>query len=126
MASGSQLSLQATGPGFSGKCLVSLIVDSLRSRLLGNDYFDDVYIHNGKEKRFEGYSADVFFNEAIRFMSESAKSKKPFMCYLATNTPHGPFWPKEEDRKEIAEVLLSLSSITWIIISKNASLSIWE
>lgn len=27
------------------------------------------------------------------------------MCYLATNTPHGPFWPKEEDRKEIAEVL---------------------
>ena len=71
----------------------------------GNDYFDDVYIHNGKEKRFEGYCADVFFNEAIRFMSESAKSKKPFMCYLATNTPHGPFWPKEEDRKEIAEVL---------------------
>ena len=71
----------------------------------GNDYFDDVYIHNGKEKRFEGYCADVFFNEAMRFMSESAKSKKPFMCYLATNTPHGPFWPKEEDRKEIAEVL---------------------
>ena len=27
------------------------------------------------------------------------------MCYLATNTPHGPFWPKEEDRKEITEVL---------------------
>ena len=71
----------------------------------GNDYFDDVYIHNGKEKRFEGYCADVFFNEAMRFISESAKSKKPFMCYLATNTPHGPFWPKEEDRKEIAEVL---------------------
>ena len=71
----------------------------------GNDYFDDVYIHNGKEKRFEGYCADVFFNEAMRFMSESAKSKKPFMCYLATNTPHGPFWPKEEDRKEITEVL---------------------
>jgi arylsulfatase len=71
----------------------------------GNDYFDDVYIHNGKEKRFKGYCADVFFNEAIRFMSESAKSKKSFMCYLATNTPHGPFWPKEDDRKEIADVL---------------------
>ena len=71
----------------------------------GNDYFDDVYMHNGKEKKFKGYCADVFFDEAKRFMLESAKSKKPFMCYLATNTPHGPFWPKEEDRKVIAEVL---------------------
>ena len=30
--------------------------------------------------------------------------KKPFLCYLATNTT-GPFWPKDEDRKAIAEVL---------------------
>ena len=71
----------------------------------GNDYFDDVYMHNGKEKQFKGYCADVFFDEAKRFMSESAKQKKPFLCYLATNTPHGPFIPKEEDRKAIADVL---------------------
>ena len=71
----------------------------------GNDYFDDVYMHNGKEKQFKGYCADVFFDEAKRFMSESAKKKKPFLCYLATNTPHGPFWPKEKDRKAIAQVL---------------------
>ena len=71
----------------------------------GNDYFDDVYMHNGKEKKFKGYCADVFFDEAKRFMSESAKKNKPFMCYLATNTPHGPFIPKEEDRKVIADVL---------------------
>ena len=71
----------------------------------GNDYFDDVYMHNGKEKQFKGYCADVFFNEAKRFMSESAKKNQPFLCYLATNTPHGPFWPKEEDRKLIADVL---------------------
>ena len=71
----------------------------------GNDYFDDVYVHNGKEKQFKGYCADVFFNEAKRFISESAEKKKPFLCYVATNTPHGPFWPKDEDRKAIAEVL---------------------
>ena len=71
----------------------------------GNDYFDDVYMHNGKEKQFKGYCTDVFFDEAKRFMSESAKQKKPFLCYLATNTPHGPFIPKEEDRKAITEVL---------------------
>jgi len=71
----------------------------------GNDYFDDVYMHNGKEKQFKGYCTDVFFDEAKLFMMESAKKNKPFMCYLATNTPHGPFIPKEEDRKAIAEVL---------------------
>jgi arylsulfatase len=71
----------------------------------GNDYFDDVYIHNGKEKKFKGYCTDVFFDEAKRFIMESAEENKPFMCYLATNTPHGPFIPKEEDRKAIAEVL---------------------
>ena len=71
----------------------------------GNDYFDDVYIHNGKNQRYEGYCTDVFFAEAKRFMLESTKKKKPFLCYLATNTPHGPFIPKEEDRKVIAEVL---------------------
>ena len=38
-------------------------------------------------------------------MLESAQRKKPFLCYLATNTPHGPFWPKEEDRKVIAEII---------------------
>ena len=71
----------------------------------GNDYFDDVYIHNGVERQFKGYCADVFFDEAKRFISESVKKKKPFMCYLATNTPHGPFISKEEDRKSIAAVL---------------------
>ena len=71
----------------------------------GNDYFDDVYIHNGKEQRFKGYCTDVFFKEAKRFMLESASNNKPFLCYLATNTPHGPFIPKEEDRKVIEEVL---------------------
>ena len=59
----------------------------------GNDYFDDVYIHNGKNQRYEGYCTDVFFAEAKRFMLESAKKKKPFLCYLATNTPLGPFIP---------------------------------
>ena len=71
----------------------------------GNDYFDDVYIHNGKEQRYEGYCTDVFFTEAKRFMLESLNNNKPFLCYIATNTPHGPFIPKEKDRKVIEEVL---------------------
>ena len=71
----------------------------------GNDYFDDVYIHNGKEERYKGYCTDVFFTEAKRFILESSNKKQPFLCYLATNTPHGPFIPKKEDQKDIEEVL---------------------
>jgi arylsulfatase len=71
----------------------------------GNDYFDDVYFRNGRHEQFKGYCTDVFFAEAKAFMKKSAKDAKPFLCYLATNTPHGPFIPKSEDREVIAERL---------------------
>ena len=71
----------------------------------GNDYFDDVYTKNGMEERFKGYCTDVFFSEAKQFIQNSAKQNKPFLCYLATNTPHGPFIPKPEDREVIAKRL---------------------
>ncbi len=38
----------------------------------GNDYFDDTYVSDGKPKTFQGYCTDVFFDEALRFMKESA------------------------------------------------------
>jgi arylsulfatase A-like enzyme len=72
----------------------------------GNDYFDDVYIRNGTREQFKGYCTDVFFAEAKAFMKNSVKAEKPFLCYLATNTPHGPFIPKPEDRDVIAERLM--------------------
>lgn len=71
----------------------------------GNDYFDDVYMKNGKREQFKGYCTDVFFREARTFIKNAAKSRKPFLCYLATNTPHGPFIPKPEDRDVIARRL---------------------
>ncbi|MEC9091231.1 MAG: arylsulfatase [Planctomycetota bacterium] len=71
----------------------------------GNDYFDDTYTHNGRDQKYQGYCTDVFFAEAKRFMEESAKDGQPFFCYLATNTPHGPFIAKEKDRAAITNVL---------------------
>jgi arylsulfatase len=71
----------------------------------GNDYFDDTYIRNGKPEVFEGYCADVFFRQAIAFMKRSAKAGKPFLAYIAPNTPHGPLIAKEEDEAAIAKVL---------------------
>lgn len=55
----------------------------------GNDYFDDTYERNGKFEKFEGYCTDVWFREAMRFVDEN--QSKPFMLYLATNAPHGPY-----------------------------------
>jgi len=55
----------------------------------GNDYFDDTYERNGKFEKFEGYCTDVWFREGMRFIKEN--KDKPFMLYLATNAPHGPY-----------------------------------
>ncbi len=71
----------------------------------GNDYFDDTYVSDGSPKAFKGYCTDIFFDEAISFMKDSAKSGKPFLSYIATNTPHGPLIPKEEDRIALQKVL---------------------
>jgi arylsulfatase A-like enzyme len=55
-----------------------------------NHYFDDTYTHNGRREQFHGYTTDVFFNEAIKWMGEQAAAKKPFFCYLPTAAAHAP------------------------------------
>lgn len=71
----------------------------------GNDYFDDTYTSNGKPQQFKGYCTDIFFDEAMTFMRDSVKSGNPFLTYIATNTPHGPLNPKDEDRLALKQVL---------------------
>ena len=55
----------------------------------GNDYFADTYFRNGKPEKFEKYCDDVWFDEAIKFMSH--KNDKPFLCYIPTNVAHEPY-----------------------------------
>lgn len=55
----------------------------------GNDYFDDTYERNGRFEQFAGYCTDVWFREAHRFIKQN--QEKPFLLYLATNAPHGPY-----------------------------------
>lgn len=55
----------------------------------GNSYFDDVYYVNNEPKQFEGYCTDVWFNEAMKFISET--KDQPFFAYIPTNAPHSPF-----------------------------------
>ncbi len=56
-----------------------------------NSYFNDTYYEDGELVKAEGFCTDIFFNEAIEFIEEQHKAKKPFFAYIATNAPHGPF-----------------------------------
>lgn len=62
-----------------------------------NDDIDDTYIHNGKWQQYKGFSTDVFFEQAMAFMSQSQRKHQPFFCYLATTAPHGPWWAMQKD-----------------------------
>jgi len=62
----------------------------------GNDYYDDIYEHNGVRKQYKGYCTDVWFDEAMKWMSAKQKARQPFFCYLPTNVPH---WPHLVDKK---------------------------
>ena len=55
----------------------------------GNDRVNDTCIRNGHKERTKGYEADVFFDEAIRFIR--AAKDRPFFVYLATYNPHNPW-----------------------------------
>jgi len=61
-----------------------------------NDYYDDIYEHNGTRKQYKGYCTDVWFDEAMKWMTKQKNGKRPFFCYLATNVPH---WPYLVDKK---------------------------
>ncbi|MFO0930774.1 MAG: arylsulfatase [Gemmataceae bacterium] len=55
----------------------------------GNSYFDDTFWRNGVPEKQSGYCTDVFFRAALRFIEQNRH--RPFLCYLATNAPHGPY-----------------------------------
>ncbi len=59
-----------------------------------NSYFDPILHRNGVEKKYEGYCTDIFFNEAMSFIS--AHRNRPWFCYLATNAPHDPLQIADE------------------------------
>tara|TARA_R110002049_G_scaffold118501_2_gene272494 strand:+ start:2633 stop:4270 length:1638 start_codon:yes stop_codon:yes gene_type:complete len=61
-----------------------------------------LYTHDGDVARFpEGaYSSDYFTERMIEFVSENARSKKPFFAYLAFTAPH---WPVQAPDEVIAK-----------------------
>lgn len=64
-----------------------------------NDYFDDVYRHNGVRESFSGYCTDVFFHAAMNWMRDCQERQQRFFCYLPTNAPHGPLFVPDRYRE---------------------------
>ncbi|WP_228445480.1 arylsulfatase [Thalassotalea sp. HSM 43] len=62
----------------------------------GNTQFDDTYYLNGEEKSYPGFSTDVWFDEAIRFVEKEATTDAPFFLYLSLNAPHVPWRAPEQ------------------------------
>lgn len=59
-----------------------------------NSYFNPRIHHNGKMVETEGYCADVFFRQALRWIQ--GVKDAPFFAYISTNTPHSPQIPPKE------------------------------
>ena len=53
-------------------------------------YMDPVLEHNGVDIRYPGYSGDIWFTEAMKYMTECHQKQKPFFVYLANNLAHVP------------------------------------
>ena len=58
------------------------------------EHFDPVMVRNCKREKVKGYREDIYFDDAIRFISESGD--QPFFAYLSTYSPHDPLAAPEE------------------------------
>lgn len=70
-----------------------------------NDYFNDIYIHNGQREEFSGYCTDIFFSKAMQWIESSDDKAKPFFIYLPLNAAHWPHFVPPGYREPIAEAL---------------------
>jgi len=62
-----------------------------------NDYYYTRYLDQLETKYSTRFCANLWFDEAMEWISERAKEKEPFFTYLALNTPHSPFHARAED-----------------------------
>ncbi len=67
----------------------------------GNDYFSDVYKHNGKRKKYDGFCTDVWFDLAMDWMGKQACKDEPFLCMIPTNVVHGPYYVAQQYRDRV-------------------------
>jgi arylsulfatase A-like enzyme len=69
-----------------------------------NDYFDDFFRENGVVRQFSGYCSDVWFDQAATWIRNCQRVDKPFLAYISTNAPHGPFFAPETYKRPYADL----------------------
>jgi len=79
-----------------------------------NDYFDDVYRHNGSLQKYEGYCTDVFFREAMNWIGRAEK-QQPFFAYIALNAAHGPLFVPDKYREPYRHLPRNVASFCGMI-----------
>jgi len=62
-----------------------------------NSYYGPTVLHNGKFVKTTGYCTDEFFAQATKWIEGEAAAKRPFLAWVATNAPHGPYNARPED-----------------------------
>jgi hypothetical protein len=65
-----------------------------------NDYFDTwLRDETGQIRQYKGYCTDIYFEEAMRWMSRQKESGQPFLAYLPLNAAHGPLFVPDKYRQ---------------------------
>ncbi len=68
----------------------------------GNTYFSPTLRHNGSFEKYDGFCTDIFFREAMGWMS--SQRSRPFFAYIVTNAPHFPYTAPEEYAKPYLDI----------------------
>ncbi|AQQ70234.1 Arylsulfatase precursor [Limihaloglobus sulfuriphilus] len=84
-----------------------------------NDYWDDVYSHNGEYKKYDGYCDDVWFRLGKDFIEECRQKDEPFFVCLPTNLPHGPTFPPMEEAEPYADDVKFGQSLFFGMIARH-------
>lgn len=63
-------------------------------------YTDPILFRNGEAEQMKGYCTDVYYQNAMSFISECDEADRPFFVYLPDNCPHGPFHDVPKDLYE--------------------------
>ena len=53
-------------------------------------YMNPVLAHNGVDIRYPGFSGDIWFTEAMKYMAACKQQNKPFFVFLPNNLAHLP------------------------------------
>jgi arylsulfatase A-like enzyme len=65
---------------------------------------DPIMSRKGEFVEFQGDSSEIIVDEALKFIGQQAKAKKPFLTVIWYGTPHNPFMASDEDTKDFTHL----------------------